>query len=223
MKHVNLLGDFSSRTGLIDDYLKIDSYMSKTFGLEELTDEFSEMMYNFETNSVPLNRQNDDQVINSYGNMMIDFCKNTNLLILNGRLGNVRNNKQVTCKDRSTVDYILCTSGLFDVLQNLEVCNFDHLFSDAHSPLTVNLNINSTNRSRYENLSGLEPKRTKLLDASKSHLYSENIDAESVINIDKQLSSLLHGTEITQNDIDSIVQRKGTIFEKKLKNIIWLC
>ena len=48
------------------------------------------MIYNFETNAVPLNRQNDDQVTNSYGNMMIDFCKNTNLLILYGRLGNVK-------------------------------------------------------------------------------------------------------------------------------------
>ena len=38
-----------------------------------------------------------------------------------------------------------------------------------------------------------------------------------VTNIDKQLSSLLHKTEITQNDIDSIVQRIGTIFEKTSK------
>ena len=216
-KYVILLGDFNSRVGLMDDYLKIDSYISKTFGLEELSDEFSEMIYNFETNAVPLNRQNDDQVTNNYGNMMIDFCKNTNLLILNGRLGNVKNNKQVTCKERSTVDYFLCTSGLFDVLQNLEVCNFDHLFSDAHSPLTVDLNIDSINRSRHENFSGLEPEKIKLWDASKSQLFSENIDVESVTNIDEQLSSLLHGTEITQSDIDSIVQHIGTIFEKTSK------
>ena len=144
-----------------DDYLKIDSYISKTFGLEELSDEFSEMIYNFETNAVPLNRQNDDRITNNYGNMMIDFCKNTNLLILNGRLGNEKNNKQVTCKERSTVDYFRCTYGLFDVLQNLEVCKFDHLFSDAHSPLTVDLNIDSMNRSRHENFSCLEPEKNK--------------------------------------------------------------
>ena len=78
-KYVILVGDLNSRVGLMDDYLNIDSYISKTFGLEELSDEFSEMIYNFETNSVPLHRQNDDRVTNNYGNMMIDCCKNTNL------------------------------------------------------------------------------------------------------------------------------------------------
>ena len=57
------------------------------------------------------------------------------------------------------------------------------------------------------------------MDASKSQLFSENIDVESVTNIDEQLSSLLHGTEITQSDIDSIVPHTciGTIFGKTSK------
>ena len=104
-KYIIRFGDFNSRTGLRDDYVKIDSYISKSFGLEQLTDKYSEMMHYFETNSVPLNRKNDGLVTNSYGNIMRDFCKNTNLFIMNGRLGNVGTNMHVTCKDRNTVDY----------------------------------------------------------------------------------------------------------------------
>ena len=44
-KYIIRFGDFNSRTGLRDDYVKIDSYISKSFGLEQLTDEYSEMMH----------------------------------------------------------------------------------------------------------------------------------------------------------------------------------
>ena len=79
-KNIILMGDFNSRTGQKDDYVPIDSYLSKNFGLEQLCDDFTDVLNNFQLNSVPLLRDNDDSAINSYGNMMLDFCKNTNLL-----------------------------------------------------------------------------------------------------------------------------------------------
>ena len=215
-KYVIMLGDFNSRTGIMDDFVKMDSYISKECCLEGLSDEFSEMLYNFENNSVKLTRQKDDHTTNNYGNKMVQFCKNTSLLILNGRLGNVENNKQATCKNTSTVDYFLCTSGLFNVLHDFEVCNFDHLYSDAHSPLTVKLKI-SGNRSHDENARGLEPKNIKLWDLSKLQFFSENIDIDSVSDINETLSLLSRSPEITQNDINSIVENIGVIFEKSAK------
>ena len=115
------MGDFNSRTGQKDDYVPIDSYLSKNFGLEQLCDDFSDVLNNFQLNSVPLLRDNDDSAINSYGNMMLDFCKNTNLLITNGRLGKTENSRRVTCKDRSTVDYYLCNISLFPPIRRVHI------------------------------------------------------------------------------------------------------
>ena len=103
---------------------------------------------------MPLNRKNDDLVKNSYGNIMIDFCKNTNLFIMNSRLGNVETNVHVTCEDRRTKDCFLCTTEILNVMQDLEVHGFNTLFSDAHSSLTVKLNINNTTSRSHEHFSG---------------------------------------------------------------------
>ena len=46
-KNIILMGDFNSRTGQKDDYVPIDSYLSKNFGLEQLCDDFSDVLNNF--------------------------------------------------------------------------------------------------------------------------------------------------------------------------------
>ena len=220
-KNIILMGDFNSRTGQKDDYVPIDSYLSKNFGLEQLCDDFSDVLNNFQLNSVPLLRDNDDSAINSYGNMMLDFCKNTNLFITNGRLGKTENSRRVTCKDRSTVDYYLCTSDMFSSLHELKIHEFNSLYSDAHSPLSIIFKTNN-NDNNYENkdehISRKQGEKIKLWDSDKSNLFSNNLNMELVSDVDQKLLHLLNGNTITQSDIDEIVGEIGAIFEENAKN-----
>ena len=220
-KNIILMGDFNSRTGQQDDYIPIDSYLSKNFGLEQLCDDFSDVLNNFQLNSVPLLRDNDDSAINSYGNMMLDFCKNTNLFITNGRLGKTENSRRVTCKDRSTVDYYLCTSDMFSSLHELKIHEFNSLYSDAHSPLSIIFKTNN-NDNNYENKDEHIPRKQgekiKLWDSDKSNLFSNSLNMELVSDVDQKLLHLLNGNTITQPDIDEVVGEIGAIFEENAKN-----
>ena len=91
--------------GVKDDYICVDHYFTEEFGLECIEDESSAVLSNVYTINVPLSRKNKDFTINAYRNQMLDVCKNMNIFILNGRLGNTERSSTFTCKTRSTVDY----------------------------------------------------------------------------------------------------------------------
>jgi hypothetical protein len=103
-------------------------------------------------------RANVDKVCNKYGDLLLDFLKDTKMLIVNGRLGKDSDKyTNVTKKGKSTVDYILtshdslknCT--FFDILNVYdELCknNLQSLISDNcrvpdHSMLYMRFYISS--------------------------------------------------------------------------------
>ena len=74
-----VMGDFNARTGTVQDCIDIDSE-----GLEA-----SE-------------RTNKDSKINTNGRSLIDVCKTTDMLILNGRSGEDRGVGNFTCNNYTT-------------------------------------------------------------------------------------------------------------------------
>jgi hypothetical protein len=52
---------------------------------------------------VPLDRKSQDRKINSHGLRLIDICRNNNMFILNGRIGNDQNGA-FTFKHKSVID-----------------------------------------------------------------------------------------------------------------------
>ena len=101
---------------------------------------------------------------------------------------------KVTCKDRSTVDYILSTVGNFLVLDNFTVHEFSELFSDAHCPLSVCFSIvplkisHSITPSRND---GQEPMVRKW-DATKGESFIEKFDVMEAASIETKLNELSH-------------------------------
>ena len=76
-------------------------------------------MDRIETSLNVLPRSNCDNILNNHGKLLLQICKNCDLLILNGRkkgdsLGNVTFHGR---NGVSTVDYIVCNQVLF---QNIE-------------------------------------------------------------------------------------------------------
>ena len=135
---VLILGDFNSRTLQLCDFVKTDSFICEAYGNQELERENSEILKCFNDCNMPLMRQNEAQTSNPHGKQMIEFCKNNNIFILNGRYG--PDSANLTCKSSSTIDYALCTASTFNMILGFHILQFDALFSDAHCPIAITIN-----------------------------------------------------------------------------------
>ena len=71
----------------------------------------------------------------SMGYWLIDTCKNNNLFIVNGRFGKDKGIGTTTFRDKSLIDYTLCSAGRFEILHDFEIVELDPVFSDGHSLL----------------------------------------------------------------------------------------
>ena len=87
-------------------------------------------------------RVSKDSKVNSFGKQLIDFCKNNDMLILNGRAFGDKGVGQTTCKDKSVVDYVICSSCSIAFLTNFEINEFCPLYSDAHNAIKFSLKGN---------------------------------------------------------------------------------
>ena len=88
---------------------------------------------------------------------MIDFCKHNNIFILNGRMDKDIETPKLTCKDRSTVDYFISTVQNFPLIHEFEILDFSMLFSDAHCPITLLLNILAHTNASHTHIPNSEP------------------------------------------------------------------
>ena len=159
-KHILLLGDFSSRTGTLSDYMEVDEKICEINSMKDLYNENVEILDMLNFNNIPLVRNNSDRTVNTYGRQLIELCRNNNLFILNGRIGQERINTKVTRKDCSVVDYFLATACNFAFINGFYVQDFSDLYSDAHCPLSLTINVkevtngnlstNNTVNSKFE-------------------------------------------------------------------------
>ncbi|MEW8546328.1 MAG: reverse transcriptase family protein [Candidatus Thiodiazotropha sp.] len=211
-KYILMFGDFNSRTKDLSDFTEIDGFISDVFGTENLLAENASTYDCFEQNKVPFKRKSADNSVNQYGYSLIDFCKGNNFIILNGRIGNDYVSPKLTCKNKSTVDYFLSSPSVFDFLDDLCVCDFSSLFSDAHSPVSLTLK----NVFVHETTNFLTPNKNEkrmLWNAEKSDKFVENFDIFRVSEIEVKLDKILDQNLTTKADIDDIVMDIGNLFE----------
>ena len=123
-----------------EDYVECDEFIFEICGNEDLHREKDELFQLFKVSNTPVNRENIDHTTNAYGYQLIDFCRNNNMFILNGRLNH--DTPKLTCKNSSMVDYMISTVHNFGILLSLTVHDFDSLYSDAHYPISLYLKLN---------------------------------------------------------------------------------
>ena len=182
-------------------------------GLDFLENENDEIRNEFLRNSIPLKRVNSDKTINTYGTQMVEFCRLSNLSILNGRIGRNTQNAKYTCKDKSVIDYFLCSPTLFSLLHDFCILEFSNLFSDAHCPIALTLRIQSQNLNEKEFVSN-DIRNIKLWNPDKSSCFIEHYNTEKMSEIDSQISLLLEKGSPLQSEVDEIVTQIGQTFEK---------
>lgn len=134
--NICLLGDFNAHTKNVPDYFtqslfEEDEHFPDTECIS--TDRLTK--YN-----IPLTRETcDDLALNTWGRNLLDICRNSQLIIVNGRKG-INSVKPTTCHN-TIVDYVLCNVDLFNSITEVIIDDFDRLFSDVHCFITFNLEI----------------------------------------------------------------------------------
>ena len=82
-QYVVLLGDFNARIGLLPDINAADSFIYDQVGIN-MTDVLNARLDEVLQEKVSLERVSKDVVVNRLGTKLIDLCKSTEMIILNG-------------------------------------------------------------------------------------------------------------------------------------------
>ena len=137
--HFILFGDFNARTGTQNEFVEADDFLLDELHLDALECEYNVEYSMFEKNNVSTIRTARDKCSNNYGYKMIEFCKENNFYILNGRLGYDKSVGGTTCRGISCIDYFLSNVSIFNYCSNLCVEEFCPLLSDVHNPVSLKL------------------------------------------------------------------------------------
>ncbi|CAG2195575.1 unnamed protein product [Mytilus edulis] len=169
---------------------------------------------------IPRIRNSSDTVVNTYGRKLIQFCKNNNMYILNGRVGKDRVLGKPTSRSISVVDYILCTANILCKVDDFEVSDFCNLFSDIHSPLCLSLTVNGCNATQGE---------SEVINDKNVHIgkwkHEKTIEYKNNIDVDKVNELLLNVmskyddiSSVDQGTVDSIVSDITTVLLSAAKD-----
>ena len=137
--NIFMIGDFNARTHTHADYVHLDDFESTHFEDDPFIAYYmSSVEKCMKQHNLQQNRISQDKARpTNYGNKLIDFCKNNNFVILNGRCGTDKNIGNTTCKNSSVVDYVLMYTEMQLYVKNFYVNEFSVLLSDVHCPISV--------------------------------------------------------------------------------------
>ena len=134
------IGDFNSRTGLLDDFIKHDNTVTDKYGLDTYNNDLFKSKHNLESQNIMTDRVSQDQCVNKNGVCLIELCRHFDLKIVNGRFGSDKGTGAFTCvtaNGSSVVDYVIMSSSLMPHIARFLIEPYDPCMSDVHKPLQV--------------------------------------------------------------------------------------
>lgn len=142
----------------------------------------------------------------------MNFVKNDKIYnVVNSRFGSDKNIGGTTCKNSSTVDYVLATTNVFRILQNFDVIDFCDFYSDVHNPISFSFSYCS--KEPTHSCIGENHPSVKLWCPGKADDFCNNIDRSAVISIDNKLHDLsMLGENISRSHITNITRELCDVF-----------
>ena len=138
-----LTRDLNSRTKNISEIAQTDTELLELCNIDsndvENNDNSAYVVTILEELGIPICRKSLDSKSNTSGHRLIELCKNNNLLILNGRVGEDQNIGNFTTTRNFVVDYIIMSADSLRYLQDFKVHKFDPLLSDIYCPISCHL------------------------------------------------------------------------------------
>ena len=152
-----------------------------------------------------------DDVSNSNGEALVEFCIAHNMLVVNGRFGDDRGVGKLTVFNRnggtSTVDLAIASGEMCKIIRNFEVRDYCPLLSDVHCPIVLTLGVNDDVQiCSEENETVTETTYTKFTydNAIKSNFKTQmdQIDIDSLLT---ELAQLIN--QPTQAGMDGFCSK----------------
>ena len=192
-KYVHLIGDFNARVADQTGITNVDSFFSKHFEFDEMSDVFDK------NNHISRQRRSRDSVLNHEGKVLLDVCKVNNLIILNGRCGSDKSSGELTFRNISVIDYSITTPNLISFVNDFCIIELDPIFTDGHSLICTEFNFNN-NTTQHDKPTSTKPNSTKNKPKWKQNLkakFTENLDAMKINDMLITLRNL-------ENNLDSV-------------------
>ena len=193
---------------MLCDYTEPDTFLSEYFDFDDETSEFFYSVSKLDSYNIPKDRKSMDKHTNNIGYKfnLIDICKNNNMFLCNGRIGNDKHHGKLTFKKVSVIDYTIASVEALPYLQKFEVQETDSLFSDGHNLLSCSVVL-----PRNETIT---PQRNETTyppkwDEKYTNAFFGNIDRNEISSIINFLNSSVN----SKNDINSVTERISDIFK----------
>ena len=227
-KFIALFGDFNSRTAKLLDFVEPDENLLEILNIENENEDEYNILQKLEENDVPLERYNQDcTYVNRYGSKLIELCRRSNIFIENGRLFHDKFVGHTTCKGVSTVDYLLLSPIVFDIISEFEVIDFNPMFSDVHNrihftflfPNVQKSSINQDTHKLNQHVRWRPAKANEFAEViEQSPLLSEIENVLEQINDDTLLTPELVNTIV--NDISTLLtSTASSVFHNRKRRI----
>jgi hypothetical protein len=209
--NILIIGDFNARTGSLTDVISDDIYNP----IENCDN--NEVLSCVDCTIAP--RVSKDCKINNYGRQLISVCKNTGLIIANGRIGSDAQNGSFTCKESSVIDYCITSTSLLPIVTDFKVEPFNECYSDVHNAISVMVKINSkskSNESGYitpvtDKLAKPRPKWKQAYESTFKNSLDKNVNRiEEVCNI---IDEFVNDNNMSQSDVNNVYD--------EIKNILY--
>ena len=196
------MGDFNARTGSANDHVELD----------EITDlDYDLLPSNYLADINIPHRQNLDQIVNEQGMLLLEFCIETKLRILNGRIfgDSLGYNTYFGRRGSSTIGYFIVSENLFEAFDFINVCPPNEL-SD-HSVVWCGMKTKVTHFAIIDD--ELETVYAKLpgkfiVDDSTKQRYTESLLDDDSLSL---LQKFLHDIENDDIDIDTLTKQFANI------------
>jgi len=205
------LGDFNSRVGNLADFVEHDD---PDPNVHVLPDDYS--------NDIYLPRSSQDTVVNRNGKLLIDFCKESGLRIMNGRIGEdagVGRYTFIGYQGKSVIDYVITSPTLTNMFQSF-VVGEPNIFSDHclirfsfNQILNANEDNSFTTNSDERNSHGNKLSYMYKWDSSKVDAYKNNLSEVNIVTSLDSLSKLLNDVT-SSNDIDENLEMFSDVMNK---------
>ena len=216
-----ICGDYNAHTNIKPDYFNSD-WATKITEIDDIvknTNNERLQLINCMYEDHRLDRFSEDmRPMNNNGRLLLDICKISGLIIVNGRLGDDKGVGRATrvMGDHSTVvDYVIATPKLFDQITHFQI--HDKLPESDHLPLIFKIKCNGTHPGQYHLVdSDWKPQKgycwsTPDLDNLKT-ILDDDISNSYVMNIYDALADLMGTNEIATTVNDLITQAADRAF-----------
>ncbi|CAG2211375.1 unnamed protein product [Mytilus edulis] len=142
---------------------------------------------------IPIKRSSKDiSNMNNYGHKLLEFCKNLDLYIVNGRISNDQLVGAVTTSKNTLIDYAIVSPMLFKCISYFNIENFDPILSDIHCPVVIHFDtsviLESVDTLSHDDNSNVVYKSK--WKNNNANVFLENLNDENIHDLVEKLENL---------------------------------